>query len=91
MRMGRKPSDKGKSQDVLSLVNAHKEAVVRNDERPSSPSVFKLAANKRASPNIRHSNNNMRNKMKKLQPKKSAKAQEDFSWFESDKTFGFTE
>ena len=92
MRMGRTPNSKSKNQDILSLVSAHKEAVVRNEEKPAlvaqSPSIFKLSNKKQT---IRQSNNSGKNRMKKLQPKKIGKSQEDFSWFESDKNFAFTE
>ena len=87
MRMGRTPNNK--NQDILSLVSAHKEAVVRNEEKPAqSPSIFKLSSNKKQT--IRQSTNG-KNKMKKLQPKKFGKTDEDFSWFESDKNFAFTD
>ena len=89
--MARKPSDKHKKHDILSLVSAHKEAIVKNDEKspaPASPSIFKLSSNRKQA--IRQSSSG-KNKMKKLQPKKFGKTEEDFSWFESDKNFAFTD
>ena len=95
MRMGRKPAAKNvrKSQDVLTLVSAHKEAVNNTEfndstSKTASPSIFKLAST-RGSPCIRQGKS--KNKMKKLPPKKMGKPQQDFSWFESDKNFAFTE
>ena len=84
MRIARKSNERTnkKGQEVASLVSAHKSAI------SGSPNIFKLAS-KNSSPCIRQSNG-AKNKMKKLQLKKLGKT-EDFSWFESDKNFGFTE
>ena len=89
--MGRTLNSKNKSQDILSLVSAHKDAVVRNEDKTAavtqSPNIFKLSNKKQT---MRQSTCG-KNRMKKLQTKKVGKVQEDFSWFESDKNFAFTE
>ena len=70
-------SEKGNSPSITDLVSAHYGAV-KSSKTISTP---KMGDSRK--PSI------LRNKMKKVVPKKISKDQ-NLDWFESDKVFGFT-